>query len=346
MDDPAIFERHGVFQFVELPPELRILIYRFAALEPHPLTVYAHDYDHEDSLKGHVIQQDLGILGTCKTIRAEMEEVMEEVLYSESSFHLCIGRFPEFEEGIRKFEIDITRIQRCYIYVAGITVTDSRYEEVEDSDGDSIWLRDVPWFEDFIATLVFKSHQLKYLLVECDALTDVRLAFALSPFSMLRNIHSVQFRSVREEMFPYFRLLEGLMMGDGPQLFRNKDDFWEEATEFDFDLLQNPDEGWFVKGLDITSNAEVPTEEKMDATAKKLYSILGLKPKCQPQKELYESSNLNDANIFKRPEYRNVDLYRDDILKVNIVNYRSLENCSHIQPSLFPFLNHIYRVRC
>lgn len=170
MDDPSTFERPGIFQFMALPPELRVSIYRFATVEPHPLTLYPHYDDRKDSLKGYAVQKDLGMLETCKKIRTEMEEV----LYSENSFHLCIGKFPAFEEGIKKFQIDIRRLQKCYIYVHMMTelVTELDNNCEEDSDSDPESLFEIQWFMNFVATLVFKGHQMKYLLVECDDLPN------------------------------------------------------------------------------------------------------------------------------------------------------------------------------
>lgn len=94
---------------------------------------------------------------------------------------------------------------------------------------------------------------------------------------MLRNIRLVHVCSEREEMSSYFRFLEGLMMGDRPQPFRNMDDFWKKSTCFDYELLQNPFKCWFVDGLDITSSAEVRSEDQMDATAKEVYSRVGMR---------------------------------------------------------------------
>lgn len=133
---------------------------------------------------------------------------------------------------------------------------------------------------------------MKYLLVCCEPLPDESLAKGLSPLSMLRNIHLVHFRSVRDEMHPYFRFLEGLMMSDRPQLFRSIKGFWKDSTSFDYDLLKNPDKCWFVEGLDIMARAEVQSEEQMDATAKELYSILGMERKWQPQSYLDRTCNL------------------------------------------------------
>ena len=271
MEDPSTFECQDIFQFMGLPPELRVHVYRFAAAEPHFLTLYAHYDDRSDSLKGYAVQKDLALLGTCKTIRAEMEEV----LYSENTFHLCIGKYPWFVGGAQNFQIDIGRIQKCYIYVDAMTQLDDNCNEVTPSD--PVFLRDVQWFMDFVAALVFKGHQMKYLLVECDALPDKSLAKGLSPLSMLRNIRLVHLYSVRNRMSSYFRLLEGLMMGGRPQPFRNMDEFWKGSTCFDSELLRNPVECWFVKGLDITSSAEVQSEDQVDATAKALYSIVGMK---------------------------------------------------------------------
>lgn len=102
MDDPSTFQRHGVFRFMALPAELRVHIYRFIAVEPHRLTLHAHYGDRSDSLKGYAVHKDLALLETCKMIRAEVEQV----LYSENVFHLCIGKFPffvVFEEGVKTF---------------------------------------------------------------------------------------------------------------------------------------------------------------------------------------------------------------------------------------------------
>lgn len=244
MNHPSIFKRQGVFQFMALPTELRIKIYRFAIVEPHPLTLYAHyTDDRSDSLKGYAVHKDLGMLETCKKIRTEMEEV----LYSENSFYLSIGLSTECKKEARTYQIDIRRIHNCYIYIDTRTelVTELDNDCEEDGESDLESLLETQWFMSIIATLVFKGHQLKYLLVEHTAIPDEYLARGLSPFSLLRNIHLVQFRAIRDNRFPYFRFLEGLMMGSQPQFFRDV----YKSTEFDYDLLKHSNERWFVEGL-------------------------------------------------------------------------------------------------
>ena len=291
MDDFSTFERQGIFQFMALPPELRINIYRFAAVEPHPLTLYAH-YDHRsDCLKGYAVEKDLGMLETCKKIRKEMGEV----LYSENTFYLSIGLSTDCKKGPKTSQINIRRIQKCYIYVHMVTdlvmELDNNCEEDSDNDRESMF--EIQWFINFVATLVFKGHQMKYLLVECnDLYNNDPLAKSLSPLSMLRDIGLVHFRSVNDEMFPFFRCLEGLMMGERPQIYVNMYQFWRKSTNFDYDLLKNPEACWFVEGLDVKTSAEVQSKEQRGATAQELYSILGMKGGCQPQSYLRQSCSL------------------------------------------------------
>lgn len=282
VDDPSAFERQDVFRFMSLPPELRRKVYYFAILEPHPLPLIAR-YGVSDHYSAYyAVEKDLRMLETCREFRAEMKNLP----YSENSFSFSI-RQSELEKGTKMFPVDLTRIQKCYISVTGMKDSGGISDE-DDEDDKAVFCTGVQDIQDFVATLVFKGHQMKYLLVECEPQDCHFLAVSLSPLSMLRRIRSVRFRSCRAEMHHYFRFLEGLMMGSWPVHFSDLVDFWEDYSIED-DLLTRPEESWLVEGRDVATSVVVKSEAQMEATAKDLYSILGIEHDFIPQGELDET---------------------------------------------------------
>ncbi|CAF9939062.1 hypothetical protein IMSHALPRED_001192 [Imshaugia aleurites] len=284
MDNAPAFECEGVFRLMELPLELRRRIYHFAVAEPHPLPLIAYC----KKFGNHIIwtvEKDLGMLETCKDFLTQMEDM----LYSENSFSTSSPDF-SLEEETTRFQIDPRRIQKLYISVVRM----NGWNSVCD-DPDSGFFSEVPWFQYFVATLVFKGHQLKYLLVECKPHVTGCLMEGLSPLSMLRRVRRVHFRSWNDELFPYFRLLEGLMMGGQPQYFSDMPNFWQKSTDFDECLLKHPEQSWFMKGLDKPTSAVVQCEEQMEVTAKELHYILGIDGDFVPRDKAGPSDTASTA---------------------------------------------------
>ena len=211
--------------------------------------------------------------------------MMKDLLYSENSFSISTTR-TKAEEGTKMFQVDPKRIQKCYISVNDLTgCFDKIIEDGEPNYYSCEFCPDIHDTREFVAILAFKGHQMKYLLVECEPQSWITLGEGLSPFSMLRNIHLVQFRSCQAAMYLYFGFLESLMMGDQPVPFSDLTDFWEKSHDLN-DLLRRPDQSWLVERLVWTTSGMDKTEEQMEATAKELYSILGMKCEFIPQSEL------------------------------------------------------------
>lgn len=276
MVDVSAFQRQGVSPFMSLPPELRRRIYHFAIVEPHPLPLVACRL-----AKIYAVQKDLRMLDIC----GEFRTLMKDLLYSENSFAISTTRL-KVEEGTTTFQVDPKRIQNCYISINDLTdCFDKVNEDGEPNYYSCEFCPDVHDIQEFVAMLAFNGHQMNHLLVECEPQSCAMLREGLSPFSMLRNIHLVHFRSCQAEIYHYFRFLEGLMMGDRPVPFRDLTEFWEESHDLD-DLLRRPDQSWLVERLDLTISVMNKSEEQMEVTAKELYSILGMKRDFIPQSEL------------------------------------------------------------
>ena len=261
---------------MSLPLELRRRIYHFAIAEPHPIPLVAYHL-----AKIFAVEKDLRMLETC----SEFRTLMKDLLYSENSFSISTTR-TKVEEGTKMFPVDPKRLQKCYISVNDLTgCFDKINEDGEPNYYSCEFCPDVHDIQEFVAMLAFNGHQMNYLLVECEPQSCAMVREGLSPFSMLRNIHSVHFRSCQAEMYHYFRFLEGLMMGDQPLPFSDLTEFWEKSHDLN-DLLRHPDQSWLVERLDLTTSVMGKSEEQMEVTAKELYSILGMKCEFIPQSEL------------------------------------------------------------
>ena len=278
MNNSSAFQRQGVFRLMSLPLELRCRVYYFVVVEPHPLplkTFYFGGIAH-----GYLVEKDLRMLGTCEEFRTEMNKL----LYSENSFTYAIPRH-EAAEDTKSSKIDLRRVQRCYIPIENMT------ELPDDSDteeGVNLIIEDARFLEDFklfVTTLAFKSHEMKYVLIECESQDCVRLADGLSPLFLLRNIGLVHFRSRQTQIHRYFRFLETFMMSDQPVPFSDMNDFWEKEP-VDPELMDCPEESWLVEDLDSVPSVVIRPQEQLEVTAQKLYTILGVEGDFIPQSEL------------------------------------------------------------
>ena len=277
MNNPPIFQGLGVFRFMALPAELRRRVYYFAVVEPHPLPLMT--YRFHGMVYGYSVEKDLRMLKTCKEFRTEMNKL----LYSENSFTYAIPRH-EAEEDTESSRIDLKRVQKCYIPIEDMT------ELLSDSDAEGVFHlsteeeRFLEDFKHFVTTLAFKSHEMKYVLIECDPQDYMCLADSLNPLFLLRRIDLVHFRSRQTELHRYFRFLEAFMMSDWPVPFSDMNDFWEKEP-FGPELLGCPEESWLVEDLDAVASVVVRPQEQLELTAKKLYSILGVEGDFIPQIE-------------------------------------------------------------
>lgn len=277
MPDPPPFERQGLFQFMELPPEIRCRVYYFAVVQP-----LIADYENlataitkrPSSVSLYATENDLRMLGTSHEFRKEMNDL----LYSENSFYFStLPTKPE--RGERVFRIDTTRIEKCHLYIedmSGQSRVDWEDSDLDDYDRDSLLIRECYNIEPIVSTLVFKGYRLKYLLVECGPQECLREG--LAPMAMLRKIQKVHFRSCQAENYPYFRYLEDLMMNDQPVPFQDWQEFEVEAMAFDG---PEADRGYFMTEYHI-----VKSEAQMEATARDLYSILGIEGEFIVQSKL------------------------------------------------------------
>ena len=278
MNNPPTFQHLGASRFMALPLELRLRVYHFAVIEPHPLPLTTYHFGRMAD-GGYGVEKDLWMLETCEEFHTEMSKL----LYSENSFSYTIPRH-EPEEDTESFKIDLRRVQKCYIPIEDMKElpVDSDTEE-----GVKCILEDEGFLEDFklfVTTLAFKSHEMKYLLIECEPQDCVCLAEGLSPLFLLRNIGLVHFRSRHTAMHRYFRFLEGFMMSDWLVPFSDMDDFWEKEPD-DPELLDCPEESWLVKDLDMVASVAVRPQEQLEITAKELYSTLGVEGNFIPESE-------------------------------------------------------------
>ena len=62
-------------------------------------------------------------------------------------------------------------------------------------------------------------------------------------------------------------------------------DFWE-ICDYAGQLLKSPGQKWVVEGVDMTGTVVAKSEQQMEATAKELYSILGMEGDFVPQSQV------------------------------------------------------------
>lgn len=237
-------------------------------------------YRFRDMAYGYFVEKDLRMIETCEEFRTEMSNL----LYSENSFSYAIPRH-EAEKNTKSFKLDLKRVQKCYIPIKVLREAPGDSDIEEDF---SLVIEDECFLEDFklfVNTLAFKSHKLKYVLIECDIQDQMCLVDGLIPLFTLRNIGLVHFRSRQTAIHHYFRFLETFMMSDRPVPFRDMDDFWEKEL-FDPEILDCPEESWLVKDLDTVPRVVVRPQEQLETTAKELYSILGVEGDFIPQSEM------------------------------------------------------------
>lgn len=284
MNVPPPFGRHGVFRLKNLPAEIRRRVYYFAIVQPHLIPLIAH-YDNlatfitnqPSSVSVYATENDLRMLGTDQEFRKDMSDL----LYSENSFYLStLPTKPEREERVfrRVFRIDTTRIEKCHLYIEDMTAMskfDDEDSDLDEYDRDDFLLNECYDIIPFVSTLVFKGYSLKYLLVECDS--QECLQENLRPMAILRKIRLVHFRSCQTDVYPYFRFLEDIMMSNRPLPF----DDWRE-----YEVQVTPFPGASPTSTSMTGDMIVKSEEQMEATAKELYSILGIESDFKPQNEL------------------------------------------------------------
>ena len=151
------------------------------------------------------------------------------MLYLENSFYFSIGMSIARKNVVKICQLEIRRIQKCYIHINTMTdlVTEMDNNCEEDSDdNDPEFLFEIQWFMNIVAALVFKGLRLKYLLVEySDLRNNESLAKGLSPLSLLIYLRLAHFRSIKVEIFPYFRCLKSLITSERLQLFSDMNEF-------------------------------------------------------------------------------------------------------------------------
>ena len=217
------------------------------------------------------------MLQTCKEFRTEMSDL----LYSENSFTYAMPRL-EADDDSKLTKIDLKRVQKCYIPIEDMNemsddsnTEESYYPLVEDAG----LMAD---FKHFVTTFAFKSHEMKYLLIECEPQDCMYLADGLSLLFMLRSIRMVHFRSRQTTIHRFFRFLEDYMMSDRPVPCSSMKDLWKNDVG-DTDLLDCPEKSWLVENLDSVASVVAKPQEQLELTAKELYSILGIEGDFIPQ---------------------------------------------------------------
>ena len=190
-----------------------------------------------------------------------------------------------YEPDAEIYRVDLQRIQKCHFIIGN--VTGSPYDS--PSERDDLFIDEWDFLADFqfFVHTLFESHQMKYLLVECESQACEFLALGFCPLSMLRNIRLVQLRSSQPEMYLFFSFIEHLMMGDWPVPYDEMKDFWE-FSNYDDDLLEHPDQSWLVDGLQLQQIVVGKSDEEMEADAKELYSTLEVEGGFIPLSELDE----------------------------------------------------------
>lgn len=258
-----------------LPIELRCRIYHFAVVEPHPIPLTVCRSKFDPFVRIFVVERDMRLLEVCREFRTEIVKT----LYSGNSFSFALKR-DELEEGTKLFQVDLGRIQKCYVYVNKIYDPDD--SDATDPFDDILELG----FDRFVETFIFEGQDMKYLLVECEFQSCDWQVESLKEMAMLRKIDLVHFRSRQQEMRPFFRFLEDLMMSDQPLPFTpTRENFYIMITG-DFDGALRPPEFGGDTPPPPTGNAVVKSEEELEATARELYAILGIKGDFIPQSEL------------------------------------------------------------
>lgn len=272
MDESSAWERKGAFRFMDLPLELRRIIYYIAIVESHPLPLIPHRYRKLklNFVDAYAVKKDLRMLETSSEFRTEMKEM----LYSENSFSYLIGTNLT-DKGIEANQVDLKRIKKLHLQIEdlGPGYPNWQFDGYDDLD-------------EFIRNLASKGygHQVKYLLVECKRQSARPLAEYLSPLGDLRGIPSFLLRSCQAEMHRYFRFLEDLMTSDRPVPFRAPGGK-RDAMDVFLDLERLPEEKALARA-GMTGNRVVKSEEQMEATAKELYSILKIEGDFIPQSGL------------------------------------------------------------
>ena len=163
------------------------------------------------------------------------------------------------------FVVDLERIEKCHLH---IDVVGFHTQE----DGLSIPVAKEQNLHSFVAALVAKGHRLKYLLVECERHFHVQLRESLRLLTMLKNIHLVHFRSSEAKIYPFFRFLEESMMS--------------RDRTVDFSCWDNTHGTYLPDSIFTTAQGVFKPEAQMEATARDLYAILGIKGGFVPQRLL------------------------------------------------------------
>ena len=274
MNNPPTFQPVRVFRLMTLPLELRRKIYYFAVVEPHPLPLMTHRF--RGKAHGYSVKKDLRMLRTCKEFHTEMDDW----LYSENSFTYAIPRH-EAEEHTQSSKVDLKRVQKCYIPI------DRTTELPDDSDTEECLTNNERFVDDyklFVTTLAFNSHEMKYVLIQCEPLDYVCLAEGLGLLLSPRNIALIHFRSLTPINSP-FRFLEASMMTDWPGPFGDLG-LWEKVAVGPRSS-DHPGKSWLVKNkFDAEPSGVVRSQEQLTVAAKELYSILGVEGDFIPQGEV------------------------------------------------------------
>lgn len=272
MIDSSAFEREGVFRFMDLPAEIRSMVYHIAVVEPHPLPLIPHHYRmrNNDFVDAYAVEKDLRMLQTSSEFRIDMKEM----LYSENSFSYLISPHVP-RKRIEANQVDLKRIKKFYLRIedSGPPYPSWAFDDYND-------------LGEFISNLSFEGygHEMKHLLVECNIESSRWLVKYLGSLLNLRGVSSFVLRSCQPDMHRYFRFLEDLVMSDQPVPFRAPDGI-RDAMDIFLDLERSSEKSALARA-GMTGNRVVKSEEQMEATAKRLYSILKIEGGFVPRSEL------------------------------------------------------------
>ena len=188
----AAFLRHGIFQFLRLPPEIRNQIYRLIVVGSKPLSIYCREPCPRDedveacncSYDGYVIthpgnqhKKDLEIFMVSSQVWVEASDFF----YSENVFVFDLDVAGPIRNG---FHSNIKRVRKCLLFTQSPEITEDCYL---DWTYGGLSNKTVELVTAFANALIAKN-KLEFLLISAPCREE---AF-LQPLECLRGIKRVQ----------------------------------------------------------------------------------------------------------------------------------------------------------
>lgn len=261
---------------MRLPLEVRRIVYTFAVISVPLIELRINYYrgaTNDKFVPGRVrlyTDQDFRMLVT----NHEFREEMSDALYAKNAFDISLCR-EDAGEGICLYQIDLRRIKKCRLILHNMET--NYYHPHLD-----VWGGSFPFYwhhhlRAFVATLVFNGHQMEAMLVECQWQSSKWLLECLTPMAMLRNFGLIHFRSASQEIYPYLRFLEAIIMDNQDVPFGNQQEFQAQTQPWRprlsrLDARRDPP----PRSTDMKGEPIKKSLEDMDATRKELYAKLDI----------------------------------------------------------------------